>query len=140
MLIRLSGNTGSDNLIWGNEVVKLLDIKSIMVYGPSPQKNLIAGLTFDFALSIISFSETLEGMRKYGIAKQLLRSGTSIGANIREAQNSESRNDFIHKMKISAKEAAETEYWLLLCQSSNGYPNCELLLKEVLSIRKILSK
>ena len=50
--------------------------------------------------------------RKYVIAKQLIRSRTSVGANIKEAQNSESKADFIHKLKISLKEADETEYWL----------------------------
>ena len=79
-------------------------------------------------------------MRKYTIAQQLIKSGTSIGANIREAKNAESRIDFIHKMKISAKEADETEYWLLLCQSSPGYPDCHQLLDQVLVINKILSK
>lgn len=55
------------------------------------------------------------------IANQLLKSGTSIGANIFEAQSSESRADFIHKMKIADKEAKETEYWLLLCENSENY-------------------
>lgn len=57
------------------------------------------------------------------LANQLLRSGTSIGANIRESQSAESRLDFIHKLKIADKEA---EYWLLLCQKSNKYPDCNL--------------
>lgn len=56
---------------------------------------------------------------------QIFRSGTSIGANIREAQNTESKRDFIHKFKILAKEADELEYWLKLCQSSEHYPNPE---------------
>ena len=77
--------------------------------------NLIVDLTFDFALNIIKYVEQLDKERKYVIANQLLKSGTSIGANVREAQNSESKADFIHKMKIAAKEADETEYWLLLC-------------------------
>ncbi len=111
-----------------------------MTYNPSLQKNLIVRLTFEFALDIIAFSEQLEGLRKYCIAKQIIRSGTSIGANIREAQNAESKNDFIHKMKISAKEADETEYWLLLCQSSPGYPGSDDLLKKIIVIRKVLAK
>lgn len=53
--------------------------------------------------------------KKFVIAKQLLKSGTSIGANSVEAQNAESKADFIHKIKIAAKEADETQYWLLLC-------------------------
>ena len=79
-------------------------------------------------------------MHKYVIARQILRSGTGIGANIREAQNAESKVDFIHKMKIAAKEADETEYWLLLCKSTNGYPDCEELMNQCTSIIKVLSK
>ena len=92
------------------------------------EKNLIVELTFDFALKIIKYIEKLEKDRKYIIARQLLKSGTSIGANVREAQNAESKADFIHKLKIAAKEADESEYWLLLCKSSEGYENCDELL------------
>src|SRR4051794_33810423 len=77
------------------------------------EKNLIVELSFEFALKIIKYVEILEQDKKFVIARQLLRSGTSIGANIREAQNAESKTDFIHKMKIGCKEADETEYWLL---------------------------
>lgn len=69
------------------------------------------------------YTEQLNNEKKYVIAKQLLRCGTSIGANIWEAQNAESKADFIHKMKISAKESEETKYWLLLCKHSENYPN-----------------
>ncbi len=102
--------------------------------------NVIVDKTFEFALLIVEFAEKLESNKKYVIANQLLKSGTSIGANVREAQNAESKADFIHKMKIAAKEADETEYWLLLCQKSENYPNCEGLQKEVKEIVKILSK
>jgi four helix bundle protein len=74
--------------------------------------NIIVSKSFDFALQIIEFAELLESKRKFILANQILKSGTSIGANIREAQNAESKADFIHKMKIAAKEADETEYWL----------------------------
>lgn len=104
------------------------------------QPNLIVDLSFEFALKIIKYAEELEATRKYVIAKQLLRSGTSIGANVREAQNGESKSDFIHKMKIAAKEADETEYWLLLCRKSDAYADCEGLLNDCASIIKILSK
>ena len=73
--------------------------------------NLIVNITFEFALEIIEFVEELEGLRKFVLANQLLKSGTSRGANVREAQNAESKNDFIHKLKIAAKEADETEYF-----------------------------
>ena len=104
------------------------------------KENLIVKLSFEFALLIIEFSEILEKEKKYVIAKQILRSGTSIGANIREAQNAESKADFIHKLKISAKEADELEYWLLLCKSSKNYPYDENILLKLKEIIKILSK
>ena len=104
------------------------------------KENLIVDLSFQFALKIISLSEELEETRKFVITKQLLKCGTSIGANVKEAQNAESKADFIHKLKIAAKEADETEYWLLLCQESNGYPNTVNLRNELTSIIKVLSK
>jgi len=101
--------------------------------------NRIVDLSFDFALKIIVFSEKLEENKKYAIAKQLIRSGTSIGANVSEAQNSESKADFIHKLKIAAKEAEETEYWLFLCKYSETYPFNEELLNMIIEIKKILT-
>jgi four helix bundle protein len=106
----------------------------------SDKDNLIVKLTLEFALEIIEYSELLEERRKYVIARQLLKSGTSIGANVREAQNAESKADFIHKMKIAAKEADETEYWLMLCEISKSYPTNEFLKEKLLSIINILSK
>lgn len=102
--------------------------------------NIIVEKTLEFAILIVAYTEVLESKRKYVIANQLLKSGTSIGANVREAQNAESKQDFIHKMKIAAKEAEETEYWLLLCQLSESYPNCEDLQKKITEILKIVSK
>ena len=72
-------------------------------------RNEILELSIDFALEIVQFSEILESRRKFVIANQILKSGTSIGANIFEAQSAESRADFIHKMKIADKEAKETQ-------------------------------
>ena len=83
----------------------------------SLKSNLIVGLTLEFAIEVVKYCEVLELNKKYVIARQLLRSGTSIGANVREAQNAESKPDFIHKFKIAAKEAEETEYWLLICKN-----------------------
>ena len=65
------------------------------------KENLIVKLTFQFSLDIIQFTEKLEKDRKYNMTNQLFRSGTSIGANVREAQGCESKQDFIHKMKIA---------------------------------------
>jgi four helix bundle protein len=99
-------------------------------------KNEILDLSFEFALNIIDFVEELENKRKFVIANQLLKSGTSIGANIFEAQSAESKADFIHKLKISDKEAKETQYWLLLCEKSVHYPFRENLKSQLLSIQK----
>ncbi|HEY8931608.1 MAG TPA: four helix bundle protein [Mucilaginibacter sp.] len=104
------------------------------------KENLIVNLTFEFALDIIGFVEELESCRKFVIANQILKSGTSIGANVREAQNAESKSDFIHKLKIAAKEADETDYFLQLCKFSKTYPFNETLLDKLTSIIKILSK
>ncbi len=86
------------------------------------KENIVVTRSIDFALNIISFCEHLESKKKFVVANQLLKSGTSIGANIHEAQNAESKADFIHKMKIAAKELEETKYWLLLCEKSPNYP------------------
>ena len=76
------------------------------------KENIIVTKTFEFALQIIEFSENIFEQKKFSLANQIFKSGTSIGANVREAQNAESKADFIHKMKIAVKEADETEYWL----------------------------
>ena len=102
--------------------------------------NLIVELSFNFALDVIRYAELLEQNRKFVVANQLLKAGTSIGANIREAQNAESKVDFIHKMKVAAKEADETEYWLLLCKASKNYPETDELIEKLTSIIKVLSK
>ena len=103
------------------------------------KENRILALSFEFSLAIIAYCEELEVCKKFVVARQLLKAGTSIGANIREAQNSESKADFIHKMKISAKEADETEYWLELCRQSENYPNPDKLLIQIAEIKKLLN-
>jgi len=107
------------------------------------RENIVVSRSIDFALDIIAFCEVLESQRKFVIANQLLKSGTSIGANIHEAQNAESRADFIHKIKIAAKELEETKYWLLLCEKATSYPFDEKLKFKVnelgLIVFKILS-
>ena len=101
-------------------------------------KNPILKLSFDFSLMLIEYCELLESGRKYVLAKQLLRSGTSIGANAMETQNAESRADFIHKMKVAAKEAEESQYWLWLCDYSMNYPDCKELLVKLEEVNKVL--
>lgn len=102
--------------------------------------NLIVDLSFKFALAIITYCETLEANRKYVIARQLLKSGTSIGANVREAQNAESKADFIHKFKIAVKEADETGYWIELCKESPTYPDPAKLSDDLKVIVRVISK
>jgi four helix bundle protein len=104
------------------------------------RQNIIVEKVIDFSLSIIRYCEVLNQDRKYVIAKQLLKSGTSIGANVFEAQNAESRNDFIHKMKIAAKEASETSYWLTLCERSEYYRFDKDLKEKLEQITMILSR
>lgn len=102
--------------------------------------NVIVTKTLDFSVSVITYCEVLEQDRKYVIARQLLRSATSIGANVFEAQNAESKADFIHKMKIAAKEASETLYWLILCERSETYKFNPKLKDDLDEIVRILSK
>jgi four helix bundle protein len=82
----------------------------------------------------------LEAGKKYALSRQILCAGTFIGANSFEAQNAESKADFIHKIKIAAKEADETQYWLLLCSQSTKYPDCTELLQKLEEIMKVLNR
>ena len=104
------------------------------------RENVIVDKSFQFALDIVLYCELLEENKKFVLARQLLRSGTSLGANVREAQNAESKADFIHKIKLAAKEADETEYWLLICKATPSYPFNDKLLSDIQEIIKILSK
>ena len=106
----------------------------------SAKPNLIVDLTFNFSIKIIDFTEDLESRRKYNMANQLFRSGTSIGANVREAQGAESKDDFRHKCKIAYKEAEETEYWLSLCKHAKNYPFDQSMYDDIQSIIKVLGK
>jgi four helix bundle protein len=84
-------------------------------------------LCFEFSLMIIKYCDILDQHKKYIVSRQLLKAGTSIGANSMEAQNAESKADFVHKLKIAAKEAEESQYWLWLCEHSENYPECSSL-------------
>ncbi len=103
------------------------------------ESNPLLKRSVEFSLEVIAFCEQLEADRKFIIARQLLKSGTSIGANSMEAQRAESKADFIHKIKIAAKETEETQYWLLLCQYSPQYPEAKPLLENLEQIQKIIS-
>ena len=84
-------------------------------------KGIIKNKSFDFALRTVrAYQFLIEQKKEYVLSKQMLRSGTSIGAMVREAEQAESSTDFVHKMSIALKEANETEYWIeLLAQA--GY-------------------
>ena len=106
------------------------------------KKNEILDLSFDFALEIIKLVKYLKANKEFVMSSQLLRSGTSIGANISEAQAAQSTNDFIAKMSIASKEARETEYWLRLLDKSNyldEYQNKSVLFSSIQSIVKLLT-
>ncbi len=82
------------------------------------KENIIKEKSFDFALEVIESYKKLKNENEFVLSKQLLRSGTSIGANIEEATAAESRKDFLHKMSIASKEARETMYWIKLLDKS----------------------
>lgn len=78
------------------------------------KENVVRDKSFDFSLKIIALYKELINQREFVISKQLLRSATSIGANIEEASAAQSKRDFLYKMSISSKEARESRYWLKL--------------------------
>ena len=80
--------------------------------------NIIREKTYQFSLKIIDLYQNLCKQREFVLSKQLLRSGTSIGANVEEATAAQSKKDFIAKMSIASKEARETNYWLRLLRDS----------------------
>lgn len=102
-------------------------------------QNPIVQKSLAFAVEIVKFTDNLSENRKWKIAEQLLKSGTSIGANIREAQNAESKIDFIHKLKVSAKEIEETKYWLELIEMSYEEFDISSLYKKIEEIAKIVN-
>ncbi len=87
--------------------------------GEAMEQNAIVEKSFSFAVRIVNLSKHLTQTKKeYTLSKQLLKSGTSIGANVAEAQRGQSKADFAAKMSIALKEANETEYWLRLLHST----------------------
>ena len=100
--------------------------------------NIIVDLSMDFSISIVNLCDGIKG--KSAIVNQLLRSGTSIGANIHEANYASSRADFIAKMQIALKECYETEYWLELFVKTNLIveENYKQLKNDCGKIRKLL--
>jgi four helix bundle protein len=86
------------------------------------QRNPILRITQELGIAVESYCEQLREIHRYEVANQLLRSATSVGANVHEAQHAESRADFIHKMKIAAKELSETRFWVTHCEASTVLP------------------
>ena len=82
------------------------------------KESIISELSFQFSLNIIELYKQLRSKKEYVISKQLLKSGTSIGANVVEAGAGQSKKDFLSKMSITSKEARETKYWLQLLDKS----------------------
>jgi four helix bundle protein len=97
--------------------------------------------SFTFALDTIRLYQQLTDHHEYVLSKQLLRSGTSIGANIEEATAAESRRDFLHKMNLASKEARETVYWLRLLNESDLVPNVNVQshLEKALELVRLLT-
>lgn len=83
------------------------------------KRNVIKEKSFEFAKEIVYLYKNLEDKKEFVLSRQVLKSGTSIGANIREAEHAQSKADFINKLSISLKEANETEYWLDLLYETN---------------------
>lgn len=104
------------------------------------RKNLIAELTFNFSLSSIKLYQALIKEKEYIISKQLLRSSTSIGANVIEALDASSKKEFVYKMSIAKREAKETHYWLrLLKESSLTQKELRLYHEDIQRINRILT-
>ncbi|MFH1727777.1 MAG: four helix bundle protein [Pseudomonadota bacterium] len=109
------------------------------------EKNLILEKTFGFSIMIYKlYKELVIKEKEYIIAKQVLKSGTSIGANVNEAQAAMSKKDFIAKLEIASKEARETQYWidLLIAVQIVNKENkvIKIIHNEIIAINKILSK
>ena len=103
--------------------------------------NTVEEKSFLFAIRIVDLSKYLVDKNEYVLSKQVLRSGTSIGANIAEAQQAQSTADFISKLNIALKEASETNYWLRLLNATKYITNTEFssLIADCREIEKLLT-
>ena len=107
----------------------------------SKPPSIIKEKSYQFALEVIRLYKALQVQNEYVLSKQLVRAGTSIGANVEEATAAQSRKDFISKMSIASKEARETRYWLRLLKDSNICEKIDFsgLLKKSDELIKILA-
>ncbi|MCD6116957.1 four helix bundle protein [bacterium] len=105
------------------------------------RENAVLDKSFDFAVRVVNLYKFLVAEKKeFVLSKQILRSGTSIGAMVREAQQAESKADFVHKLSIALKEANETDYWLLLLKKTDYIESVqfESLKKDIDALLKLL--
>ncbi len=105
-------------------------------------ENIIEKKSFDFAVRIVRLYKYLcDKKKEFVLSKQLLRSGTSIGANVAEAQQAQSKADFISKISIALKETTETKYWLRLLNATDYLSDIEIktILADCVEIEKILT-
>lgn len=93
----------------------------------SENKNLLKEKSYGFALEVIQISKEIQKDKEFILSKQFLRSGTAIGALIREAEYAQSRADFINKLSIALKEASETRYWIDLIKDSGIYDSQKMI-------------
>ncbi|HSZ32947.1 MAG TPA: four helix bundle protein [Puia sp.] len=103
------------------------------------QEGPIVKKSIAFSVEIIKYYRILLSKKEFDIARQLKRSGTSIGANVFEVQYAESKLDFIHKMKLASKEASETLYWLTLREQISDFEVLQKMLSDIREILAILS-
>jgi len=106
-----------------------------------PKENVLKAKSYAFALRIVNLYKHISVQQhEYVLSKQVLRSGTSIGANITEGNRAQSKTDFVHKLSIALKEADETEYWLNLLRDTDFITpsQAESLLSDCLEIQKML--
>lgn len=105
------------------------------------ENSIVLKKAFDFGMRIVKFNNQLIAEKQYVLGRQLLRSGTSIGANVNEALAAYSKKDFIYKMMIALKEAQETEYWLKLINAAEITDNFDPdpYLNDVIELQKILT-
>ena len=109
-------------------------------------KNIISEKSYSFAIRIVRlYKFQIEKKKEYVLSKQILRSGTAIGALVRESEHAQSKADFLNKMNVALKEANETEYWLMLLRDTDYitakqfesiHPDCSEVLKLLASIVK----
>ena len=105
------------------------------------KRNVIKEKSFLFAIEIVGLYKVLAERKEFVLSKQVLRSGTSIGANVRESEHAQSKADFIHKLSISLKEANETEYWLDLLYETKYINQIEFenLKSKIIELLKLLT-